>query len=258
MRYAFDLNEVIIRLMENMYGGENVLVGNYIGEVSDLRKQNVELRSPEYVTRGTYVLTLGSEEATSAYINRLEDYKNKGDMMRIMRSLAGVTARLIYVILWYMMLWQLIIFVFVYYKRYLMIAFLIAIFPITLIEYIVGTISTGKQSALSSWSKEFFVNVFLQSVHACIYAVVSGVIMTQINSMLVDGGVNKINWFLMICAVNFVFAGEKMLLAIINAAATETISSPGDVSKGAAGGIKSGARKIGQGANAISSMMGKG
>ena len=256
MRYAFDLNEVIIRLMEGLYGGQNVLVGNYIGDVSDLRQESLELRSPEYVTRGTYVLTLGSEEATSAYINRLEEYKNKGDMMRIMRARAGVTGRLIYVILWYIMLWQLIIFVVVYYKRYLVIAFLIAIFPITLIEYIVGTISTGKQTAISSWSKEFFVNVFLQTIHACIYAVISGVIMTQINATLVEGGINKINWFIMICAVNFVFAGENILKSIINAAATETISSPGDVSKGAAGGLKSGAQKIGKGAGAISSMVG--
>ncbi|MBQ8299082.1 MAG: hypothetical protein IJX99_04320 [Clostridia bacterium] len=243
--------------MENMYGGQNVLVGNYIGDVSDLRKQDTELRSPEYVTRGTYVLTLGSEEATAAYINRLEDYKNKGDMMRIMRAMAGVTARFIYVILWYIMLWQLIVFVFVYYKRYLMIAFLIVIFPITLIEYVVGTISTGKQTALSSWAKEFFVNVFLQSIHACIYAVISGVVMTQINETLANGGINKMNWFLMICAVNFVFAGEKILKAIINAAATETVSTPGDVSKGAMGGMKSGINKIGKGASAVSTLIGK-
>lgn len=255
MRYAFSLNEAFIRLMENLYGGDNS-IGNYIGEVSDLRQQNVELRSPEYITRGTYVLTLGSEEATTAYINRLEEYKNKGDMMRIMRAMAGVSARIMYVILWYIMLWQLLVFIYVYYKRYLMIAFLLAIFPITLIEYIVGTISTGKQSSLSAWSKEFFINVFLQSIHASIYAVISGVIMVQINSTLVDGGINKINWFLMICAVNFVFAGEKILMGIINAAAMETIVSPGEVSQGAIQGAKSGAQKAGNGFGKLKDMFG--
>lgn len=55
----------------------------------------------------------------------------------------------------------------------------------------------------------------------------------------------------MLCAVNFVFVGEKMLLSIINAAATESISSPGDVSDKAKGSVKKGAQKIGKGIDSI-------
>ena len=250
MRYSFELNEALLRTMQGMYGGSTP-VGTYVGEVSDLRTKDYELRSPEYVERGTYLLTLGSEDATNAYIESANKYQEKGDMMRIIRAMAGITGRMIYVIIWYMMLWQLLIFVYVYYKRYLIIAFLIAIFPLTLIEYVVGTVLTGKQSAIASWSKEFFVNVFLQSIHAIVYGLISSVIINQITSVLNSEGINSINWLLMIVAVNFVFAGEKMLREIINAAATESVQNPEDVSKGAIGGAK----KIGGTTKSIASKL---
>ena len=220
-----------------MYGG-STSVGSYVGEVSDLRTKDYELRSPEYVERGTYLLTLGSEDATNAYVENANKYQEKGDMMRIIRAMAGITGRMIYVIIWYIMLWQLIVFVFVYYKRYLIIAFLIAIFPVTLIEYVVGTVLTGKQSAIASWSKEFFVNVFLQSIHAVVYGLVSSVVINQITSSLSAEGVNSINWLLMIVAINFVFAGEKMLREIISAAATESVEGPEKMAQGIARGAK--------------------
>ena len=250
MRYSFELNEALLRTMQGMYGGSTP-VGSYVGEVSDLRTKDMELRSPEYVERGTYLLTLGSEDATNAYIESANKYQEKGDMMRIIRALAGITGRMIYVVMWYMMLWQLLIFIYVYYKRYLIIAFLIAIFPVTLIEYVVGTVITGKQSSIASWSKEFFVNVFLQSIHAIVYGLISSVIMNQITSALNAEGVNSINWLLMIIAINFVFAGEKMLREIISAAATESVQNPDDVSKGAI----CGAKKIGGTTNSMASKL---
>lgn len=227
MRYAFDLNEGIIKTMKNLFGGSSGIIvedTTYVGDNSDLRSKEYEIRSPEYTKRGSYVLTLGSEEATNAYAQNYQENKERGDMMRIMRALAGITGRFLYVILWYIMLVQLLIFIYIYYKRYLMIAFLIAIFPITLLEYVVGTVSTGKQTALTSWSKEFFTNVFLQSIHAVIYAIISSVIMTQITAVL-NNSINNVNWFLMIVAINFVFVGEKMFRDIISAV-TITVENP--------------------------------
>ena len=239
MRYAFDLNESIIRSMGGWYQASSP-TGSYVGEISDLRTQDHEIRSPQYVKRRKNVITLGSEDATEAYVDSANDYQEKGDMMRLMRALAGVTFRLIYVVIWYVMLWQLLVFIYIYYKRYLIIAFLIAIFPLTLMEYIIGTITTGKQSAISSWSKEFFTNVFLQSIHAVVYKLVSSVMMNQVVSNLSASGVNKMNWIVMIVAVNFVFTGEKILRDIISAAAT-TVQSPEEAAsemKGGAGKLK--------------------
>lgn len=189
-------------------------------------------------------MSLGSEEATAAYINRLEEYKARGDMMRIMRALAGITGRIIYAILWYIMFFQLLVFIFIYLKRYLMIAFLIAIFPITLIQYIIGTVSTGKQSGLSTWCKEFFVNVFVQTIHAVVYGIIAGVIMNQIYAKLGTNGQYDMNWFLLIVAINFIFTGEKILKEIINAIQTETIKDASDVSKDMRGKTRGGFRRI--------------
>lgn len=236
MKYAFNLNEAIIRMIESTFNGGNELVNSYVGELSDLRHDDIEFRSPQYVTQSSYVLTLGSEEATAAYINRLETYQSKGDIMRMMRAMAGITAYLIYVILWYVMLIQLLIFIFIYFKRYLMIAFLIAIFPITLFEYIAGTIITGKQSAISAWSKEFFVNVFLQSIHAVVYGIITGVVMSQLLDILQSNEPTKLNYFLMIVAINFVFTGEKILKSIVNAIAT-SVKTGDEIFKSAKGGI---------------------
>lgn len=240
MRYSFDINEALLRMMS----GENsasIGSGNNFGSgVSDLTQDEIEERSPEYVTKTSYLLTLGSEEATAAYLNNVEKYTRKTDLMRIMRAMAGVTGRMLFVILWFVMIVQLVIFIFIYYKRYLMIAFLIMIFPITLVEYIVGTITTGKQSALSSWCKEFFVNVFLQSIHAVVYGIVAGVIIEQIKSTLASGGLSRINWIIFIVATNFVFTGEKIIRDIINAAGTESVKPVDEVGKGFKGGIKKG------------------
>lgn len=245
MRYGFDLNQALLDAIANQYyGSSDAAVGSYVGAVSELRYDDIEPRSPEYITRESYALKLGNEEATTAYINRLEDYKSKGDTMRIMRALAGITAKMIYVIIWFIMLWQLCIFIYIYYKRYLMIAFLIAIFPITLVEYMIGNISTGKQSAISSWCKEFFTNVFLQSIHAIIYGIISGVVVNQIVNAVQGEDSYNINWFLMICAVNFVFAGEKILRDIMNAGMTASTKTAGDVSKGARGGLSRARGKV--------------
>lgn len=244
MRYSFDINEALLRMMS----GENsasIGSGNNFGSgVSDLTQDEIEERSPEYVTKTSYLLTLGSEEATAAYLNSVENYTRKTDLMRIMRAMAGVTGRMLFVILWFVMIVQLVIFIFIYYKRYLMIAFLIMIFPITLVEYIVGTITTGKQSALSSWCKEFFVNVFLQSIHAIVYGIVAGVIIEQIKSTLAAGGLSRINWIIFIVATNFVFTGEKIIRDIINAAGTESVKPVDEVGKGFRGGIKKGFDKV--------------
>lgn len=238
MKYAFELNEAIITAIYGIYSKGNPYITSYVGAVSDLKYDEQEFRSPKYVKRSSYVLELGSEDATTAYINSLETYEENGDMMRIMRSLAGITARTIYGILWWIMFYQTLIFVWIYLKRYLMIAFLIMIFPITLIEFIIGTLSTGKQSGLSQWSKEFFTNVFLQSIHAIVYGIIAGIIMNQIFNQLSSGGLVEINWLLMICSVNFIFEGEKILKEIMNAGHTETIKNAADVAQGASGQMK--------------------
>ena len=128
MRYAFTLNEALIGEIRKTFTNNNPyeeIVGSYIGKISDVQYDQVfEERSPEYISKSDYIYSLGSSSATYAYTKQLDKYKQRGDVMRIMRAMAGITGKLIYVVLWLIMLWQLLVLTYMYAKRYLMIAFL--------------------------------------------------------------------------------------------------------------------------------------
>ena len=197
MRYAFTLNEALIGEIRKTFTNNNPyeeIVGSYIGKISDVQYDQVfEERSPEYISKSDYIYSLGSSSATYAYIKQLDKYKQRGDVMRIMRAMAGITGKLIYVVLWLIMLWQLLVLTYMYAKRYLMIAFLIAIFPIMLTVYIISTTVTGKGTGFSTWCMEFFLNVFIQSVHAVSYGMIGGVVMANVQNGIVNGGVERMN-----------------------------------------------------------------
>ena len=248
MRYAFTVNEAILQVISNTFTNNNnydEFVGAYIGKVSDTSyDQKFEERSPEYISRSDYVYTLGSASATIKYFESLEKYKERGDVMRIMRAMAGITGKLIYVILWLIMFWQMLVLLFIYTKRYLMIAFLIIIFPITVIQYVVGLFLTGKGgTGFSAWCMEFFLNVFVQTVHAIIYGMIGGVVMANVQSTIVAEGVKRLNWLVLICAINFLFEGEAILKKIIRANA-ESLKNASETSKSLGNRIKKAKAKL--------------
>ena len=234
MKYAFKLNDSIVDAVQITFTNNNPyseIVGSYIGSISDIQYDQVfEERSPEYISKNEYVYSVGSEEATFSYFKQLQKYKQRGDLMRVMRALAGITARFIYVILWYIMLWQLLVLIFVYLKRYLMIAFLMIIFPIVVIEYIIGAIKTGKGGGLSAWCMEFFLNVFIQTIHAVTYGMIGGVVTAHVQNGIATGSVSKMNWVILIVAVNFIFEAEAIIKKIIKANAA-SLGNATDVSK---------------------------
>lgn len=234
MKYSFKLNEGIIKGIQETFSNNNPysdIASNYIGGISDIQFDQVfEERSPEYITKSDYVYSIGSPEATLKYFEQLENYQKRGDVMRIMRAIAGITAKLIYVVLWFYMIWQMIVLLFLYTKRYLMIAFLIMIFPITLIEYIVGATITGKSRGFSAWCMEFFLNVFIQTVHAVVYGIIGGVITANVQNGLMNGKIANMNWIILIIAINFIFEGESILKKIIKANA-ESLKNSGDTAQ---------------------------
>ncbi len=232
MKYAFILNDSIIEEIRKTFTNNNPyedIVGSYVGKITDVQYDQVfEERSPEYISKSDYIYSVGSADATYAYIKELEKYKDRGDVMRIMRAMAGVTGKLIYVVLWMIMLWQLIVLLYVYTKRYLMIAFLIMIFPITIIEYIMGAVKTGKGGSFSAWCMEFFLNVFIQTIHAVVYGMIGGVVMANVRGGIANGYIEKMNWIILIVAINFIFEAEAIIKKIIKANAA-SISNAGDV-----------------------------
>lgn len=250
MRYAFDLNDALIGEIRKTFTNNNPydeIVGSYIGKISDLQYDQVfEERSPEYISKSDYIYSLGSSSATYSYIKQLNKYKERGDVMRIMRAMAGITGKTIYVILWLIMLWQLLVLTYMYTKRFLMIAFLIAIFPIMMIVYIVSYTVTGRGTGFSTWCMEFFLNVFIQSIHAVSYGMIGGVVTAHVQNGIMNGGVEKMNWVILIIAINFIFEAETILKKIIkaNAASIKDASDAEGEIKGFGRGIRSHARRI--------------
>lgn len=250
MRYAFELNEGLIGEIRKTFTNNNPydeIVGSYIGKISDLQYDQVfEERSPEYISKSDYIYSLGSSSATYSYIKQMDKYKERGDVMRIMRAMAGITGKTIYVVLWLIMLWQLLVLTYMYTKRFLMIAFLIAIFPIMLIVYIVSYTITGKGTGFSTWCMEFFLNVFIQSIHAVSYGMIGGVVTAHVQNGIMNGGVEKMNWVILIIAINFIFEAETILKKIIkaNAASLKDASAAENEIKGFGKGIKSHGKRV--------------
>jgi hypothetical protein len=126
------------------------------------------------------------------------------DYMTIMRDKAYEKGWIAYSICFLVMIWQVVAFIIIYYKRMLIIMFLIAIFPLVTISYAVDKVGDGKSQAFDNWFKEFFLNVFLQTFHAITYVLVMGVVFNLSHS----------NWILIVIAITFVSKGDVILRKI--------------------------------------------
>lgn len=212
MKLGFDANDALIDSVQ-----KGIISGNYdsassytIKQVSDLElDEDLEFRSPVYVSSASLVLNAGSDEATAFFMSKLQSsYMQDNDVMRIMRAYAGVTLRFMYVVIWYILLVQTYFLVYTYLKRYVRIAFLIAIYPLTVIGYVAGGLLGRSKTSFNEWCSRFFGNVFMQSIHAITYGVISCIVIDQVKNVLPTG---QINWLLMVMAVTFLFTGEKIL-----------------------------------------------
>ena len=210
MKMGFDINEAIITMIRSGI----ISGGNYSQEVMRLRQiselqvdPDMEFRSPAYVSNDSRRFAAGSDEANAFYFSKLQTYVGNNDMMRIMRAFAGVSQRFIYVAIWYILLAQTYFLVYVYLKRYVTIAFLLAIYPLTIVGYVVVGMTGKAKTAFNEWCSKFFGHVFMQTIHALTYGVISGIIISQLNEGLPD----KVNWIVMIIAVTYLMTGEKIL-----------------------------------------------
>ena len=86
-----------------------------------------------------------------------------------------------------MLNWQTFKYIFSYIQRFLTIILLVIISPIVPITYSVNRMRGGQGEALNTWLKELIYNVFVQSIHALIYAALVDVALRQ----LVDTTVQK-------------------------------------------------------------------
>lgn len=215
IKYAFMVNDALVEMLREEGGASEYKLGTTFGNPDEWSVEEIEYRSPEYVSRFTGTLAFGSEEATEGYVKKIPDYEQNLDLMRLMRAYAGATLKFVYAVIWYILLGQLIVFIVQYYKRYFIIAFLIVMFPLVCIFYGVSIARGKKGTEMGKWMRELFSNIFTQTVHAIIYTIITGICISVVKA---DGGSSAtINWIIIIVAINFVAEGEKILKKILGA-----------------------------------------
>ena len=120
---------------------------------------------------------------------------------------AGIASAWLYLIITVITL----IFLFMYVKRMLTIAFLILVSPIITITYSIDKVKDSKSQAFDNWFKEFWQNVLIQPFHCVIYiAFVSSSIDMLSKDPTVGGAI------LVIITTIFIFVAEGMLKSIFS------------------------------------------
>ena len=148
-----------------------------------------------------------TNENLQEQITELKSIKNAPDLMGKMRLLAGQTGRFIYAVVWLVCIYEMIVVLCMYYKRIFVVALLLAIYPLVAITYVIDKFGDGAAQSLTTWYKEFTVNILVQIAHAIVYVV------------LVETGIkiyiaNNNNWLFFLLSVLFIFPAERILRGI--------------------------------------------
>lgn len=101
------------------------------------------------------------------------------------------------------------IFLVMYIKRMITIAFLIMIAPLITVTYSIDKVKDNQSQALNNWLKEFMVNVLIQPFHCVIYLTIT---VTGIG--LMDGSLG--GSILAIIMISFILKGEEIIKAIFS------------------------------------------
>lgn len=136
------------------------------------------------------------------------DFNTGRDYMSRIGQMADTTGKLGVAIAYLILTWQLLMLIIYYYRRAFITAFLIMIFPLIAFTYVWDKLNDGKSQALSAWTREFAIGVFVQSFHAIIYVFVTNTIYSTISNDSAD-------FILLMIAASFMFSGEEILKKIL-------------------------------------------
>ena len=244
IKYAFLLNEALVEMLAQVSDVPAYKIGSAFEGDTAWSTEEIEFRSPEFVSNYTGSVAFGSDDATKSYVNKVSTYEQNLDLMRIMRAYAGATKKFIYAVIWWILIGQLIAFIIQYYKRYFMIAFLIAMFPIVCVFYGIKLAQGKTGNEISSWMKEMFTNIFIQLIQAIIYTIITGICVSIVKEDIQSSA--TLNWLIIILAINFVSEGEKLLRKIMGAmgSSVEGTGKAGQGAKGAFKNIKNNVQKL--------------
>lgn len=132
------------------------------------------------------------------------------------------------------------IFLIMYIKRMITIAFLILISPIITITYSIDKAGDGRAQALSAWIKEFLHNVFIQPFHCLIYVAFVAIAMN-----ILQGEGTLASAVLVIVTMFFILQAEDLIKKIfgIDSKSTGSALATAAVLSAAYGKLPSGGKK---------------
>lgn len=116
---------------------------------------------------------------------------------------------------YFMLIGMTIVFLFMYIKRMISVAFLIIIAPIITITYSIDKMGDGKSQALNTWLKEFVFSVLIQPFHCIIYL---SLVQTGVEIMSTQQTLSST--ILAIALYASVFTGEKVVKKVFHFEAT--------------------------------------
>lgn len=172
--------------------------------------------------------------------------KQPKNYMEALRYRASIEGRAVYALCWLILIFELVKFIFIYFKRLLMVLFLVAVFPLVMISYALDKIKDGKSQVFDRWFKEYVLNVVLQTFHALNYTVVMGLIFAVGDANSVSGNANYI---LILVGITYIAKGEDILRHIFgqDKSAGGTVKSAAESMLKASAAV-SVAKKLGKGA----------
>lgn len=146
-----------------------------------------------------------------------------------------------YSILYLIMVFYTVAFTFMYFKRFLYMAFFTMIAPLVALTYPVDKVGDGKAQAFNLWFKEYSMNLILQPVHLILYVALVSSAMDLV----------KQNMIYAIVAIGFLIPAEKFIKKMFGMDKAETPSGFGSFAAGAAtmSGFKQVASMLGGGKN---------
>ena len=122
--------------------------------------------------------------------------------------------------------WQTFKYILVYVQRFLTIVLLVIISPIIPVTYSTDRMRGGKGAALNNWLRELLYNVFVQTLHAVLYAALVGIAMDALTTQSSITGMESLgNATVAIAALLFIKYAEKMLKTIFGFDSSQVINT---------------------------------
>ena len=116
------------------------------------------------------------------------------------------------------------IFTFMYFKRFLYMAFLTMIAPLVALTYPIDKVGDGKAQAFNMWFKEYIMNLILQPVHLILYVSLISSAMELVKSNIIYA----------LVAMGFMIPAEKLIKKMFGLDGAQTTSGFGSFAAGAA------------------------